>query len=401
MIESSFQSVMMPLGVIGGNMIKSITAVTREIDDIEAAVEEIVTALNIEENLLRNSLGIISCFSEFHETGVLKAICDALPFECVGATSVLSSADGETDQIIFIITVLTSDDCEFETIVLPLTENYAETINEELSGLLSKREDKPTLMLSYFPIKNTVSGDMILDVIDNASGGVPLFGTMAIDHLPDYSTSRTIHNGDVYKEASVLGLIYGNVNYSFEIASLNEEKIGKQEAIITESNGSILIGVNEKSVLEFLNEVGISRSVIETGLGILPLVVDHRDGTKPVARAVFALTPEGYAVCGGAMPVGATIAVGRISMDDVLQTTENIVRHIDTAEGIILGYSCMARYLAMGPDIDAEARKMCEITGGEQYLFSVSGGEICPLPNANGRLKNVFHNYTIVLCRLN
>jgi len=381
-------------------MIKSISAVTREIDDVEAAVNEITTALNIEENLLKNSLGIISCFSEFSETGVLKAICDALPFNCIGATTTLCSSENETDQILLTVTVLTSDECSFESIALPITEDYKKTIETDLAGLLGKREDKPTLMLSYFPIMNTVSGDMILNAIDNATGGVPLFGTMAIDHLPDYSTAHTIHNGEVFREAAVMGLIYGNVDYSFEIASLDEEKIGRQKAIITESSGNILIGVDEKTVLEFLNEAGITKTDIESGLGILPLVVDHKDGTKPVARAVFALTPDGHAVCGGAMPVGATIAVGRIIKDDVLQTTEKIVKYVDSKDGVILSYSCMARYLALGAEIEAEAEKVRETTGGEHYMFAISGGEICPLPDANGRLINIFHNYTNVLCRL-
>jgi len=381
-------------------MIKSVSAVTREIDDIEAAVRDIKTQLNIENNLLENSLGIISCFSEFSETGVLRAICDSLPFDCIGATTPLCSSENETDQVLLAITVLTSNDCEFDTIVLPITEDYQRTINTELSGSLDKFMDKPTLMLSYFPIMNTVSGDMILNVINKVTEGVPLFGTMAIDHLADYSTAHTIHNGDVFRESVVLGSIFGDVDYSFEIASLDKEKIGKQEAIITESSGNILISVNEKSVLEFLNDMGITRNVIESGLGILPLVVDNRDGTKPVARAVFAVTPDGHAICGGAMPVGATIAVGRITMDDVLETTEKIVTEVDAKDGIILSYSCMARFLALGTDIEAEARKMSEITGGEHYMFAISGGEICPLPDARGRLKNYFHNYTNVLCRL-
>ena len=381
-------------------MIKSVTAVTREIDDIEAAVKEITNAIGIEENLLKNSLGMISCFSEYSETGVLKAICDALPFDCIGATTILCSAESETDQILLTITVLTSDDCSFESIVLPITENYKESIDTGLTGLLNKRNDKPALMLSYFPIMNTVSGDMILNAIDNTTGGIPLFGTMAIDHLADYSTAHTIYNGEIYREAAVLGLIYGDVDFSFGIASLDEEKIGKQKAIITESSGNILIGVNEKTVLEFLNDVGITKAVIGSGLGILPLVVDHKDGTKPVARAVFALTPDGHAVCGGAMPVGATIAVGRIIMDDVLHTTENVVKQVDSNEGVILSYSCMARYLALGAQIEAEAEKMSEITGGGHYMFAISGGEICPLADARGKLINIFHNYTNVLCRL-
>ena len=381
-------------------MIKSLVAITCEIDDVDAAVNDITSALNIEENLLKNSIGIISCFSEFEETGVLKAICDALPFDCIGATTNMCSCENETAQVLFALTVLTSDDCEFDSILLPITEEYTTTIKSELASLINKREAKPALILSYFPILNTVSGDMILTAIDNASGGVPLFGTVAIDHSNDYSMACTIRNGQTYREAAVLGLIYGAVDCSFEIASLDEEKIGKQTAIITESNGNILIGVNGKSALDYLNEIGITKVDLETGLGILPLVVDHKDGTKPVARAVFALTPDGYTVCGGAMPVGATLAVGRIAMDDVLQTTEGVVKHIDVKGGAILSYSCMARYLSLGANSEAEAEKVSELTGGKNYIYAISGGEICPLPDADGKLKNLFHNYTNVICRI-
>ena len=68
-------------------MIKSFVATTREVDDVQAAVAEITAALDLEKNLLKNSLGVISCFSDFEETGVLKAICDSLPFDCIGSTT--------------------------------------------------------------------------------------------------------------------------------------------------------------------------------------------------------------------------------------------------------------------------------------------------------------------------
>ena len=312
----------------------------------------------------------------------------------------MCSANKITDQVIFSITVLTSDVCDFKSLELPVTDDYLSSIETGLTGLLNEREDKPALLLSYFPLMNTVSGDMILNAIDKTTGGIPLFGTVAIDHSSDYSTAYTIHNGNVFNESVVLGLIYGDVDCSFEIASLDEEKTGKQKAIITESSGNILIGVNGKTVLEYLNEIGITKNDVETRLGILPLVVDHKNGTKPVARAVFALTPDGHAVCGGAMPVGATLAVGRVMMNDVILTTEKAVKNIDTETGVILSYSCMARYLVLGANSEAEAEKVCEITGGFHYMYTVSGGEICPLPDADGKLKNLFHNYTNVFCRL-
>ena len=381
-------------------MIKSFTAFTNEIDDAEAAIAEIKAELNLEKNLLKNSLGIISCFSEFEDTGALKAICDALPFDCIGSTTCLCASGQKIDQIIFMLTVLTSDDCSFLTTMIPITDKYEDKINSSVSAFLAQSGEKPALFLSYFPLMNTVSGDMILTAIDNATGGIPLFGTAAVDHKMDYSTAKTIYNGQAYRESVVLGAVCGNPAFSFEIASIEENKIRKQKAIITKSSGNILIGVNGKTALEYLEEIGLTKEQLATGLGVIPLVVDHKDGTRPVARAVFALTPEGYAVCGGAMPEGATLAIGSVNIEDVLLTTDKALRPFIKDDSFLLSYSCMARYLVLGANITAEAEKVKEVAGSKQYLFASSGGEICPLPDADGKFKNYFHNYTNVFCRL-
>jgi hypothetical protein len=379
-------------------MIRSFTATTREIDDIEAAVAEILTALEPKKNMLKNSLGIISCFSEFEETGALKAICEALPFECIGSTTHICSADKQTDLIIFAITVLTSDDCSFETVAIHMTERYEENVKSALLPLINSSDEKPSLLLTFLPLISIVGGDAMIAAIDNATGGVPLFGTTAIDHTIDYQTSKTIHNGQMFREHVVLGLIRGSVSCTFEIASLDENKIRKQKAIITESNDNILISINDKPALEYFAEVGLKKE--ELSLGLLPLVVDYKNGTKPIARSIFAFTPEDYVVCGGAMPVGATLAIGRVDMSDVLSTTEKVLKQLVEKDCLLLSYSCMARYLALGLDNFAEAEKMGELSGDMQYLFACSGGEICPLPDASGKLKNYFHNYTNVFCKL-
>ena len=381
-------------------MIKSFTATTREIDDAQAAVAEIITALDLEKNLLKNSLGIIACFSEFEETGVLKAICNALPFDCVGATTCLCACGQEVDQIIFAITVLTSDDCAFHTTAIPIVENYEASVDRAIAALIERSEKKPALLVSYFPFMTTVSGDMILATIDRATGGIPLFGTMAIDHTVDYPTAKTIRNGEAFRETAVLGAIFGTPKLSFAVASLDASKIRKQKAVITGSDGNILTGINGKTALAYLEEIGLAKNDIATGLGVFPLVVDHMDGTTPVARAVFALTPEGHAVCGGAMPVNATIAIGSLGTDDILYTTEKILKPFVEKDSVVLSYSCIARYFVLGANSSAEAEKMREMAAGAKYLFACSGGEICPLPDGNGKLKNFFHNFTNVFCKL-
>jgi len=381
-------------------VIQSFAAITREIDDAQAAVAEILAALAPEKNLRKHSLGIVTCFSEFIDTGVVQAICDALPFDCVGATTCVCASEKEADQLAMAVMVLTSDECSFATVAIPIQEGYAQSIDSAMAGLLKQSEQKPALFLSYFPLINTISGDMMLSAIDRATDGIPLFGTTAVDHMMDYSTAQTIHNGQAFREAAVLAAIYGPVQFAFELASLNEEKIRNQRALITASSGNVLVGVNGKSALEYFEEIGLTKEVLATGLGVVPLVVDHRDGTKPVGRAVFALTPEGAAVCGGAMPVDATLSIGRLDMDDVLSTTGNTLMPLLEEEGAVIGYSCIARYLVLGTHTTAEAGRIIEIAGDAPYLFACSAGEICPLPDAGGKLKNYYHNYTIAFCRL-
>lgn len=381
-------------------MIKSFIASTREIDDAQAAVADILTAIDPERNLLKNSLGVISCFSDFTETGVLKAICDALPFDCIGATTCLCAAGHEIDQIILTVTVLTSDDCSFSTALIPVADEYERSIDSAMKDLLNRSDEKPVLLLGYFPLITALSGDMLLTAIDKATGGVPVFGTIAVDHTMDYSAATTIYNGESFREAVVMGAVYGAPKISFGIASLNEKKIRKQKAIITESNGNILIGVNGKPALEYLEDIGLTKAELSVGVGIVPLVIDHKDGTKPIARGVFGVTPDGYAICGGAMPVNATLALGRIDKEDVLQTTKDAFTALTEKDGVVLSYSCVARYFVLGADNTAEAKIMKETSEDTNYLFASSGGEICPLQDAKGKLKNCFHNYTIVFCKL-
>ena len=382
-------------------MIKSIIATTMEIDDPKIAVEEILSGLEIEKNLKKNSIGIVSCFSEFSETGVLKAICDALPFECIGTTTCISAAGNEIDNLLFSLLVLTSDEIEFKTEIIPIVDDFEKNIETTMAEFRKNTKEKPALFLGYFPLLHHIGCDMILTALDKATDGIPVFGTVAVDHKNDYSTAQTIYNGVAYRDRLVLGAIIGEVDMIFEIASINEDNIRKQKAIITESNGNILIGVNGKSAISYLEEIGLTKAEIATGLGVIPLIVDHKDGTKPVARAVFAATPDGHVVCGGAMPVGATLALGRVDVNDVLSTTETTMKHLMKKDSIILSYSCVARYLVLGADVSAEGEKIQDIAGNEiSFIYTCCGGEICPLLDANGNWKNYFHNYTNAFCRL-
>jgi hypothetical protein len=217
----------------------------------------------------------------------------------------------------------------------------------------------------------------------------------------DFTTAKTIYNGIAYRRSAVLGMIYGDIKCTFAVESLNEKNIHKQRAVITSSAGNILTGVNGKSAVDYLEEIGITKADISAGSGVIPLVIDRRDGTKPITRAIYAFTPDGYAVCGGIMPVGATIAIGRINKEDIISTTEQLLKSLDEKDCVVLSYSCLARYLILAGDNNVGADIMIKKTGGKiQYFYACSGGEICPLPDSSGDLNNFFHNFSIAFCIL-
>jgi len=95
-------------------MIRMLTAFTREIDDIDAAVAEILKPLDLQKQRLKNSVGILMFHPSFLETGVIKAVSEALPFDSIGCTTSYLAAPGAIADMMLTVTVLTSDDVAFK-----------------------------------------------------------------------------------------------------------------------------------------------------------------------------------------------------------------------------------------------------------------------------------------------
>lgn len=381
---------------------KTLVGHTMEIDDVEAAVAEILQALDLEHTLRKNAVGFLTCYSEFIESGVVAALCERLPFDVVGTTTLSSAVPGEYGQLMLTINVLTSDDVRFATgVTTSLAGEQVGPLTEAYTRALSALDGKPAMMVGYLALM--LSGDEIIDMLDKITGGVPIFGTVAVDHTKDYATAYTIHNGKAYNDAFAFVLLEGNVEPTFYVASIPAEKIRRQQAIITGSQSNVLTEVNGMPVLDYLQTIGLAKGGQIEGLNAIPFVIEHNDGTAPIVRAIFAITPEGAAVCGGAMPVGATLSIGSIDYDDVTQTTAAMLKAA-LASGKRTGlqmFSCIGRNLSLGMEPDAEMEIVVSTLGSQiPFQFCYSGGELCPVYDEAGRPVNRFHNDTIVACIL-
>ncbi|MDR2528492.1 MAG: FIST C-terminal domain-containing protein [Synergistaceae bacterium] len=378
-------------------------ACTFEVDDPEAAVDEVLARLG---EIPKNSVGILTCYTEYIDTGVVEELCKHLPFNVLGCTVLSSSTESEHGEEILSLAVLSGDDVEFSAVSTAPLEGadpvkMKDSIAQAYNQARKKLKGEPVFVFALLPILTEFGGGQILQALDSVAGGVPIYGGLSNDQTLTFEKSRVIWNGSSHKSIAALLLIRGNVSPKFYVTSIPEKNIQKQKAIITDAEGYLLKKVNGVPLLEYLASFGLATEQGVEALSSLPLLVDYGGGTKPVALGMYWMTPEGYAVCGGEMPVGATLAIGSIDYDGILSTAKTTLESVLQEKGGIRGilmFPCLTRSHMISPNSVDEVRQVMRMVGRASYLFSYSGGEICPVYGENGKIYNRFHNYTFTAC---
>jgi hypothetical protein len=376
-----------------------LTAYTKELDDVEAAVADILGQLDLERNLLSNSVGITSFYSEFLETGVVKALSEALPFDVIGGSTSNVAIPGVMGDIMLALTVLTSDEVEFRAgASAPLPDDARESIKELYSRLLSPPLAKPALLLVFAPFLPHVDGDDLLDALDAVSGGVPVFGTIAFTHKADFSGIYTCFNGTPSADAMAVIAAYGEVNPEFLMTPTPKGRAIAHKTIITRSVGNEVWAINGQPAIDYLESNGLGRRGSIAGIASIPFVVTLRDGSR-VVRSPAKITDDGRISIRGAMPEGSEVSFSNFEMDFVTTSArETLTAATKKARSNnMLLFSCSARKWTLGALFYAEMEAAAEcLNDSFNYQLSYSGGEMCPTRNDKGEMVNRFHNYTMI-----
>lgn len=380
-----------------------LTAYTTEIDNVDLAVEQIVQQLDLSHRLASNAVGILSCYSEFIDTGVVQALCACMPFDIIGATTLASAVPGLADHLALTLTVITGEDIRCSTGRIDSVDRHNPgPIAHNYRLAAAQHEEKPTLALVIMPIDRVSGWNQALDVLDTCSGGVTLFGMVAADHTSTHLDARVISCGEAYVDSMAFALFSGNIETAYHLACVPTENIRQEQAIVTAAEGSLLKEINDIPALQHLQLRGLLRDNPLEGIKAIPFIVDYNDGTPPVARTLIDFTSEGYAVCGGSIPVNATLSIASLDYDDVLKTATQaalrVLKH-PRARGVLL-FSCVSRNMALGFDSLAELESINEAFLGHRLPFHMcySGGEFCPVRAPCGRSLNRFHNDAIIAC---
>jgi hypothetical protein len=388
-------------------MIRVLTAYTREIDDTKISVAEILKQLNLEERLLRNSVGILAFHPEFLETGAVEAISEALPFDAIGGTTsntVVSGVMEELGEPMLAVTVLTSDDAAFRAGVSGAIGDDPRAPVRELYGRLAPPPaGKPSLLFMLAPVLDKVGGDDFIEALDAVSGGVPVFGALASSHhQPDLRGVETCWNGERHADALVLIAMFGDFEPEFVLSFIPDDRVIRQRSIITRAVKNQIQEINGLVPTRYLEAIGLAENGSVTGMGSIPFVLTLSDGSQ-VVRSAYKTTEEGYVLSFGTIPQDARIGFSDIDGDFVFQSMkETAPRVAASGAGGALVFSCNARQWALGTRrTDAEMKGLVENLGDSlAYHFAYSVGEICPVRNQDGQWVNRFHNFSIIACLL-
>ena len=383
-------------------MIRTMIAYTTELDDEKLAVEQITSQLKLESGLLKNTIGIVACHYEFVLSDMFKAICEALPFDVVGTISAAQSVFGGTGSLLLTLTVLTSDDVEFKKVLTPSLLEDPNTVIAESYKAASEGE-KPSLILTFAPFILQNCGDDYVNVLTEASGGAPCFGTISVDDTLDFINCYMLADGEYYRDNMAMVLVYGDIKPKFFVANISESRIMEKDAIVTKSAGSVLMEVNERPVIDYFSDLGlVEASETQYAMSSLPFLLDYNDGSPKVSKIFVMLTPEKYAICAGAIPEGSRLYIASSDKDDVMLTTgeamEMILKDISNAS-VLLIYSCISRSMTLGSEQYKEMEFVNQMVGEKlPYMFANSGGEICPTQISKEKAVNRFHNNAFVAC---
>ncbi|MDR1141180.1 MAG: hypothetical protein LBL62_05765, partial [Planctomycetaceae bacterium] len=367
-------------------MIRTLTAFTHEVDDTDLAVSEILEQLDLKKNLLKHTVGIVHCSTDFVDSGVLSALCKHLPFYVVGITTIGSAVHDEIGEIILTVMILTSDTVNFAVgLTDPITSRNKEVLEIAYERAVANLSGKPALAISYFPLSTAVfgaGGDFVANTLSQISGGVPVFGTMPIDNTHDFHEARIIYNGNVYHDRFAFILIQDEeIKPRFYLISISDEDIRKERGKVTNAQGNLLYSVDNIPILEYLKvKLGIALDEKDpSSVHMIPLLMDFGDGATPVVRAMNSFNDENVAVCSGELVNGVTLLTGKFNKEIVLRTTAQILKKIlDTeknANGLLI-YSCAARYWTLGLDSTAELEIMRDALAKSEipYLTGYSCG---------------------------
>jgi hypothetical protein len=384
-------------------MIRALIAQTNEIDEADLAVVNLLAQLELAQNLLRYSVGVIFAHVESLDEGLLEALAQALPFPVTGISVPLTSS--QTDKSGFsllTLTVLTSNDVVFSaTLSEPMEGDggpAAEKFGEALSA--SHGGQRPKLGLIFGPPNgHSLQADSIVERLSKSLPGCHFFGGVAGDYTTSAAPPGLIFGGRTYSDRYSMVLLFGLVRPKFSLISIPERRALKHRAIVSRCEGSRVIEVNGIPITEYLGKLGMLPAERNLSIQVPFLVTDSEARTSIIM--LESICSDGSGLFSRMVPPNSTLGLAGFDETDVLRTARELTDEIkwETFDFCLI-QSCLGRNIVLGLNYLSEFNLFKSELGDLQpYVIYYSGGEFCPMLEDDGETINKFHNMVLASCR--
>lgn len=401
---------------------RSIVAVTSEMDDARKAVEELLAQIESKRPLDKNSCGFVYCDVEMEHESFLTVLREKLPFEIVGCTSI-ATFDTENGARIMsaVLVVLTADDVQFSVALTdPLDQgNLRNELSRAYDKTVAEIGEPGKLLFLIPPFNDTIPLDEYIDILSELSGDIPIFGGLPSSNIAD-GDILMYANGRAFADRAAIVLVGGNVRPLFSVQNVLST-FSEQKSTVTQAEKNVIYKVGDMTFVDHLRSIGllVDELISQGDLAVYvstPLKVnlnknDNNDGI-PVVRTIKTLNPEdGSGVLFGAISEGSTISIATMKRQDIQDSCRQAIQDIlskinanqdeDYSYTTLLCVSCGGRYMVMADDKDVEGNILVEnlpknLTLSGFYAY----GEICPTIVRDGKAVNRIHNESIVMCAL-
>ncbi|MDR1509794.1 MAG: FIST C-terminal domain-containing protein [Synergistaceae bacterium] len=403
-------------------MLNSITAVTYELDDIQAGISELANETLRNIKFGRNSFGLLLCDSYSDHKALAEGLRQTLGIPIVGFSATAAfSGNGELCDSAAILTVVTSDDVHFSIAVSePLTtDNILGQIESTYNKAKAALDGEPALIMAFPPYILGIMIDIYPRELGRVSGGLPVFGGLP-SHDEVYGESAVYCGDTAASDRMALLLMSGAVKPVMTVKN-SLGSLTNLKRTVTSSKCNEIYRVGDETFVCFLERFGIDVAKFAdsdektTFFTSYPLLVEHSGGADmdgiPVVRTLHGVdfeTGSGTAI--GEVPQGSVISVGILQKSDIEMSARNGVKDLlDKMKlnedagykySMVFAVSCVARYYVMASDSTLETDVFHKNLPRDIALSGFySFGEICPT-SIRDRASNAAHNESLVMIAL-
>lgn len=378
-------------------------------DSINAAREaSLLAKLQLKQEKI--NLAIVFCTVNYNGEEILKGIKEVLPetgiIGCSGAGIILSS--GLENQGVAVLALKTST-INFGLGLVQDIRPQEERIKGRAlakASLESLGTHKKSVFVMFSDGLIANSSELIRGVQDVLGKSFPFIGGASSD---DFNFRKTFQffQTQVLTQSAVGILLGGEIVFGLGIKH-GWKPLGKPH-IATDTAGNVIKAIDGNPAVKIYEEYfgkdieELHKIKLATMTVLYPLGVYVAGEQEYLLRNAIDVTPEGFLVCQGEIPLGSEIRLMMGNKDSCLNSSEQAAKEvIDNMRGktpkLALIFNSISRQKILGKDAFKEIEIVKSALGEETPILGFyTYGEAAPLKALNYFGQTYFHNETIAI----